>query len=231
VQDGDSRSGDGPRTGAPRWRGGTAAARYWSVLPLAVLGVALAAGALDGVAADMLASVAAFDRASMSLVVSFRHPVATKAMTSVTGLGSASAAVVFLGVCHLAGWERELRVAAVALAVTGVVVASLMALVQRPFPVQPVCITDEGLTAHSFPSGHAAAVTVFAAVARESDTLPFGVVAAGAALVAASRVYLGTHYLSDTLAGVAIGVAAVALARRYLGRNPTPSASLRSVFP
>jgi len=33
-----------------------------------------------------------------------------------------------------------------------------------------------------------------------------------AALVAVSRVYLGTHYLTDTVAGVGIGIAAFLLA-------------------
>jgi undecaprenyl-diphosphatase len=66
------------------------------------------------------------------------------------------------------------------------------------------------------PSGHAAAVAVYATVAYRSDRFPFFLVAGGALLCAASRVYLGTHYLSDTLLGVAIGVGSVVLARRLV---------------
>ena len=164
----------------------------------------------------LLGVVVAVDTEIAAFVAAVRHPLATKAFTSATGLGSATAALVFLGVCHLAGWRRELRVGAVALVVTGVVVASLMALVGRPFPAQPVCVTDGGLAAHSFPSGHAAAVTVYAALARRSRHLPFAPVAVLAAVVAVSRVYLGTHYASDTVVGVAVGLAAVALARRVV---------------
>jgi membrane-associated phospholipid phosphatase len=47
-------------------------------------------------------------------------------------------------------------------------------------------------------------------------------VAAVAVLVAVSRIYLGTHYLSDTIAGVLIGVGAFLVARR-LARSMRPS--------
>jgi len=168
---------------------------------------------------DLFDYVLWLDEWTMELVIQSRSPLATKLLTSVTGLGSATAALVFLGVCYLAGWRRECRQAAVALAITGVVVGTLMATIQRPYPPQPVCLTDGAETiATAFPSGHAAAVAVYAMTARESEVLPFGVVAALATAVAVSRVYLGTHYLSDTVVGVAIGVVAFVVARRVLGR-------------
>lgn len=169
----------------------------------------------------LLQQVLALDALVVDLVLALRSPLLTKLMTSVTGLGSASAAVVLLGLCHLAGWRREVRVAAPALLLSGVVVVSLMAHVGRPFPPEPVCVTSEtGLAPHSFPSGHAAAVTVFALVARRSDVLPAAPVAGLAALVAFSRLYLGTHFLSDTVAGVVVGAGAVFLVRALLARRP-----------
>lgn len=171
----------------------------------------------DQVLAAALEPLLAIDGAVVDVVLAVRGPLVTKVMTSATGLGSAFAALVFVGLSFLAGWTRAARVAAVALLLSGVVVVSLMALVQRPFPPRPVCMVDEpGLAAHSFPSGHAAAVTVYALVARDAPDLPTGVVAGVAALVAVSRIYLGTHYLSDTVVGVAIGIGAVLVARRLL---------------
>jgi undecaprenyl-diphosphatase len=168
----------------------------------------------------LLRQILALDAATVDLALALRGPLLTKLMTSVTGLGSASAAVVLLGLFHLAGWRREVRVAAPALLATGVVVASLMAVVARPFPPQPVCVTPEaGLAPHSFPSGHAASATVFALVARRSPNVPTGPVAAVAVAVAVSRVYLGTHFLSDTVVGVAVGAAAVLVVRRALARR------------
>jgi undecaprenyl-diphosphatase len=175
---------------------------------------AIQLGSTDGPVADLLAWVLSVDAAVAELFVAARTPTLTKFMTSVTGLGSASAAAVFLGIFYLAGWRRELAVGAVALGLTGVVVPALMYLTQRPFPANPVCQTgSDGLTPHSFPSGHAAAVTVLALISRGSDHLPFRIATALAATVAVSRMYLGTHYLSDTLFGVAIGIAAFAVGR------------------
>ena len=172
------------------------------------------------VLADLLDVLVEIDAATMDRIVALRSPLATKLLTSVTGLGSATAALVFVGGCYLAGWEEEGRHALIALAFCGVVVGTLMATIQRPYPPQPVCLTDGADTiATSFPSGHAAAVTVYAMTARRSDVLPAGVVAALAGAIAFSRVYLGTHYLTDTVVGVGIGLVAFLLAERLLNRQ------------
>jgi undecaprenyl-diphosphatase len=184
-------------------------------------------GAADGLvvpvgqqlAADALGAVLAADRAAVDVVLAVRQPLLTKFMTSVTGIGSAASVAVLLGLFYLAGWKRELALAGVALVPTGLVVVALMGAVQRPFPPSPVCMTgDTGMAPHSFPSGHAAAATVYALVARRSERLPFAAVTGLAALVAVSRIYLGTHYLSDTVAGVAIGAGGFALALAALAR-------------
>jgi len=177
----------------------------------------------------LVEQILALDAFVAELVVGFRTPLATKLMTSVTGLGSASAAAVFLGLFSLAGWDDEFRVAAAGLALAGGVVAGLMATVGRPFPPHPVCATGGAeAVAASFPSGHAAGAAVFALVATRSEALPSAPTAALAALVAASRIYLGTHYLSDTVAGVLVGAGAFLLADRALarfgGREPRNSA-------
>ena len=175
---------------------------------------------MDHLFADLLDALVRLDAAAMDHIVGLRHPLATKLLTSATGLGSATAALVFIGLASLAGWEEEYRHALVALALSGAVVGALMATIQRPFPPQPVCLTGGGETvASSFPSGHAAAVTVYAITARRSERLPFGVVAVLAGVVAFSRVYLGTHYPSDTVVGVGIGLVAFLLAERLLART------------
>ena len=83
------------------------------------------------------------------------------------------------------------------------------------------------LTTYSFPSGHAVASTVFygalcVLVLQRVRSPAWRVAAlAGAVamvlLVAFSRVYLGAHYLSDVLAGIAVGAACVAAFPRRLG--------------
>jgi membrane-associated phospholipid phosphatase len=62
----------------------------------------------------------------------------------------------------------------------------------------------------SYPSAHA--TTSAAAAVALSRVLPAGPVCAVASALALSRLYLGVHYPSDTIAGAALGVAVAELA-------------------
>ena len=160
------------------------------------------------------------DRRAVEFVVSIRSPELTELMNSVTGLGSVTAGLVFVGFFYLAGWREEFLVTLVSLSVLGVVVGSLMSTVERPFPPQPVCLTGESdAVTSSFPSGHSAAVAAYATIARSSEHLPFVIVSVLAAAIAFSRIYLGTHYLSDTLFGIGLGIATALFAEWLLART------------
>lgn len=84
------------------------------------------------------------------------------------------------------------------------------------------------LTTYSFPSGHAVASTLFWGMAcalvfaHTRSRLWRGIALAVAAtmivLVCFSRVYLGAHYPSDVVAGVALGLACVLVFLRMLAR-------------
>jgi undecaprenyl-diphosphatase len=81
----------------------------------------------------------------------------------------------------------------------------------------------------SFPSGHTAAAAAYAAIAvvvfwhtrkRWARILVVFVAALVPFIVAASRMYRGMHFLSDTIAGAILGGAAVALTAVVLARSP-----------
>jgi membrane-associated phospholipid phosphatase len=83
-----------------------------------------------------------------------------------------------------------------------------------------------GFSGSSFPSGHAtAAAATFAAIAllwgigqpRRTKVLLAGAAAAVGAAVAASRVLLGVHWLTDVLAGLAVGWAWFAISSIAFG--------------
>ncbi len=128
-------------------------------------------------------------------------------------------------------WRRNGRAAAHALA--AILGASLFSMlfkialhIPRPYPL------SAGWDAFSFPSGHtvaSAALYGFLAIVTVWEVrahLKMLVTSVATVLIGAtafSRVYLGVHWLSDVLAGMAFGLAwAALLAIGYLRRNPPP---------
>lgn len=111
--------------------------------------------------------------------------------------------------------------ATVSFAVASTLVAVIKELVDRARPaladpaINPLIATPDS---PSFPSGHTA--TAFAAAAVVASFHPrlrwpvYGL----AALVGASRIYLGVHFWLDVLAGAALGIA-VGLTAAWVGRR------------
>jgi undecaprenyl-diphosphatase len=84
----------------------------------------------------------------------------------------------------------------------------------------------------SFPSGHATTAAALMTALWFLWPRPLWLYVVAAALVAASRVITGQHFLSDVVAGAAIGVIATrALAARLLPRRGTVSATARDAAP
>jgi undecaprenyl-diphosphatase len=149
-----------------------------------------------------------------------------------THLGDAA----FLGVLVLAAFAwlavRRRRFDAVLLAAaaatTGLVTTGLKEAFRRSRPVY--VDPEHGPHSFSFPSGHASGAfvvyTVLALLLADgrgtwARTVAMAAALAVATLVAATRVLLPVHYLSDVIAGAAVGLAAfaaVALARPLAGR-------------
>ena len=142
--------------------------------------------------------------------------------------------VVFGVMWLLKGWRRSLGIVVVAGA-GWVTVLAVKYLVHQPRP-------DLGDVPHqllksastlSYPSGHVAFVAalgaaLFMAVSRRSARIAIAIVfAVVAVVVAVSRLYVGVHYLTDTVGGALNGIAGALLfaglwnllAPRVLRRN------------
>jgi membrane-associated phospholipid phosphatase len=153
-------------------------------------------------------------------------------MTTVTGLGDQAVVipVVVIVLAALALYRRWRAAVYLIFAVAGaaVFVAGVKLVIHRP---RPVSIYD-GVAEYSFPSGHACmSVVVFGFLAvlvaygatRTQQRTVAVVSLMLILLIAFSRVYLGAHWLSDVLAGMAFGIAWNAtLALFYVRTNPKP---------
>jgi undecaprenyl-diphosphatase len=166
-----------------------------------------------GVAVTHSASVGAFDRHVTAVVVAHRTDSLTSAMKVITWLGTWVALVVTLGLFAVLCLRRRLPMLVVGIALvawageaSGVAIGK--ALVGRPRPPERIWLT----LAHgsSWPSGHAAvAVLVFGTLAlatsqivgrRSVRVLAWALAALVSVAVAYSRVELGVHWCTDTIA-------------------------------
>ncbi len=155
-----------------------------------------------------------------------------RVMVAVTEFGDAQVVIaVGLAVVLWFALRRNWRGAAHAAGVVGLSIVLMLFLDALPHgpQVQPF---DSRWSAFAFPGGHSAANAALygflAMVAAWELTMRWKLIVTSLAaiLVAAiafSRVYLGAHWLSGVLAGVAFGTAwAAFLAIAYLRRNPPP---------
>ena len=182
------------------------------------------------------------DNRVIDMVEGLRNGVGVDVAKVVSQFGVASLvfALVAIAVVLLA-WRRRPYELFVLLFGTGLVYAGVhvtKAAVDRPRPEGSLVET----MGSSYPSGHAAYATIYVALGviaarvlpnlASRAALVIGTVVA-AAVIGASRIYLGAHYYSDVVAGWALGAfvfatcAIVALVVSYVRQNgrETPPAS------
>ncbi|MHB8642653.1 MAG: phosphatase PAP2 family protein [Gaiellaceae bacterium] len=169
-----------------------------------------------------------------SWVYSHSTSFSTDAVKAVTQLGSVYTVVALAVV--LAVVQRSAAVAAFLVAVIGgeeILVHTAKALADRARPAFNPAAASLG---PSFPSGHSAnAAAFFAAAAlvivrsrgRTVSAVLAGLATAIAVAVAASRVLLDVHWLTDVAAGLAFGWAWFAVCAIAFGRRAGSSARAR----
>jgi len=165
------------------------------------------------------------DHAVYNLFQGLRGPLGDHLMVTLSELGDTIvllvvSAVLVLWLIRRRDW-RDLGYVVAALTFGSLVVATLKVTLQVPRPVP----LYSGVEAYSFPSSHATmSMVVYGIVAvlcseempRRWRALPHGLAAMLVAGISLSRLYLGAHWLSDVVAGLALGstwVALVAIAR------------------
>jgi membrane-associated phospholipid phosphatase len=187
------------------------------------LTVSLVVAAIAGVAVGILVyllrtqpRLAAMDLSVARWAAGHATPISTTFLRTVTQLGSTTVVVVVGAIVGLGTSFRTRRMAPavfilIVLAGNSAIVNLIKVLVGRSRPTVSILA---GFTGQSFPSGHsAAAAACWGAVAllvarrwsRSGRAAAYATAAAVAVAVACSRVFLGVHWLSDVIAGLAVG--------------------------
>jgi membrane-associated phospholipid phosphatase len=187
-----------------------------------VTALVAAVWAFGAVLQDVLArdELELVDRPVARFFVGHREAWLTRTLQDLTNLGSVRVLLPLIVLVGVGWWLRRrtwrpLGLLAAAYVGADLAFNAVKELVHRPRP--PAGILLKPVAGPSFPSGHATqAVAVYgmlaalsaAATARWSGKVAawaLAVVITGA--VAVSRLYLGTHWLTDVLGGLALGAA------------------------
>ena len=182
---------------------------YAAVAALSLIIItALALGVQDVWGLDHL------DRMITDQVADLRTPLLNEVMLVITALGDSRflilVSVVTIGALLIARAWKEAGIFAGAFLLTPLIVKLIKSTVARP---RPTVDLYGGVESFSFPSGHATnSALIYGALALLSmavfKRLPGRLLAVAfaslAIMIALSRIYLGAHWPSDTLAGLAL---------------------------
>jgi len=206
-------------------------------LAIALVAALLSAGAFARIAEDYLTNdpLARWDVSFASWLFDARSSAGIDVFRVVTLLGSPAVVLALAAVlCVTLYGRRRLDEAALVVVVLGgaqLLNLGLKLAFHRPRPEVALVQLDT----YSFPSGHAMIATVACGVfvyllwghlpSRRTRVLVAAGFGAVAALIGFSRLYLGVHYLSDVLGGIAAGVTwlsvSIALRLAFAGRLAT----------
>ena len=217
---------------------------------LAIAGLLLAAfaGILQGT--HETNTVAQFDQAIGRALIAVRDPLNTAFFEVLSGIAGIKGTILFLMIAASLLFRRRYRQLPVVLiagaAVSTSIVLVVKLLVARPRPDMADRLVREA--SFRFPSGHTmAAVVIFGLtayfIARTFDRVAVRTIIGAlwvlfVVLVAMSRIYLGVHYPSDTLASAFLGLAGLSLGLAWLSRHESsidplafdPSSRLRLII-
>ena len=211
------------------------------LLPLLSLSLGLSGWLFLGVLEDVV-SLDPMVRADQSIyhfLQSLRTPWGDQIMVAVTELGDSTMnAAVLAGVLLVLLYKRQFRAAiywgAAALGGAGLV-QLFKWLLHRPRPIE----IYQGVSSWSFPSGHSTmsvvlftflAILLVRSFSSRWRWLPFSVAIGLSLLIAFSRLYLGAHWFSDVVGGLALGWAWATLLGIFYLRQPAVILLNRSVI-
>ncbi len=158
---------------------------------------------------SILFAIEQFDYAFLQAVQAEIHPLFTPVMLAITFLGNPIFWVAIAAALYWRGQENRgffmMNLVVFASAAAGVLKYAFAR--PRPSPADFKVMAGDGYNTSGFPSGHATIIAAgftycYGAIEKYLKAIFVMIVI----LVLYSRMYLGMHYLSDVLAGLALGI-------------------------
>lgn len=156
------------------------------------------------------------DDQAARLFLAIRMPLLTQTAEAISLLSNVIAVTITMTLLLACTRTKDTKTFLTAILTTAATTYLLKYLIARPRPADGL---EEALTRYSFPSGHSnAAFTAYPFLKRHFPRARWAWLAFSS-LAAASRVYLGAHYLSDVVAGGLIGYTISSFILKKAGNN------------
>lgn len=158
------------------------------------------------------------DNTILHFIQGLENPILTDIFLNVTNIADMKQSTVITAMIVIILFARKLKREALFLTFTmgtcGIVMAFIKTIFNRPRPNIHRLVELNSL---SFPSGHSTSATIlylslaliFIKLMKKNTYTPILVAIVGILFIVSSRIYLGVHYPTDTIAGVSLGSAIV----------------------
>ena len=154
------------------------------------------------------------DNAIINFIQGLENPILTSIYLNTTNIAdikqSAIITVMIVIILFARKFKREALFLTLTMGTCGIVMAFIKTIFNRPRPNIHRLVELNSL---SFPSGHSISSTIlYLSIAlisiklmKKTTYTPILVATAGILFIVSSRIYLGVHYPTDTIAGISLG--------------------------
>lgn len=151
------------------------------------------------------------DNAIVNFIQGLENPILTSIYLNTTNIADMKqSAIITVMIVIVRKFKREALFLTFTMGTCGIVMAFIKTIFNRPRPNIHRLLELNSL---SFPSGHSTSATIlylslsliYIKLMKKTTYTPILVAIAGILFIVISRIYLGVHYPTDTIAGVSLG--------------------------
>ena len=158
------------------------------------------------------------DNTIINFIQGLENPMLTSIYLNTTNIADMKQSTIITAIIVIilfaSKFKREALFLTLTMGTCGIVMSFIKTIFNRPRPNIHRLVELNSL---SFPSGHSTSATIlylslaliFIKLMKKNTYIPILVAIAGILFIVSSRIYLGVHYPTDTIAGMSLGSAIV----------------------